>query len=108
MLTGILTTNLYAIETGGFPNSHTGIYSLVFRSVGIGVIDVSITTISATALVGGVSATLTSGSTNTSATVAIVFAGVVPATQVSSAFQWSFECLNTGTTRNDVMIPTIS
>jgi len=107
MLTGILTTNLYAIEAGGFPNSHTGIYRLVFQSVGVGVIDVSITTISSTSLVGGVSATLASGYTNTSATVAITFAGVTPATQISSAFQWSFECLNTGTTRNDIMIPAI-
>ena len=108
MLSGILTTNLYAIETGGFDNVHTGIYRVTFRSVGASTIAISVTTINSTTIAGGVTATLTSAGTATSATVAIIFAGVVPATQLSSAFQWSFECLNTGTTRNDIMIPRIS
>ena len=108
MLSGILTTNLFAIETGGFDNVHAGIYRVTFRSVGLGTIAISVTTINSTTIAGGVTATLTSAGTSTSATVAIVFAGVVPATQLSSAFQWSFECLNTGTTRNDIMIPRIS
>lgn len=108
MLSGILTTNLFAIETGGFDNVHTGIYRVTFRSVGASTIAINVTTINSTTIIGGVTATLTSAGTQTSATVAIVFAGVVPATQLSSAFQWSFECLNTGTTRNDIMIPRIS
>jgi len=108
MLSGILTTNLFTIEAGGFENVHTGIYRVTFRSVGASTIVTTITTINATTVVGGVSATLTSTGTQTSATVAIGFAGVTPATQLSSAFQWKFECLNTGTTRSDIMIPRIS
>jgi hypothetical protein len=108
MLSGILTTNLYALEAGGNDNVHAGIYRVTFRSVGGANIVTTITTINATTIAGGVSATLTSAGTQTSATVAIVFAGVTPATQISSALQWSFECLNTGTTRSDIMIPRIS
>ena len=108
MLSGILTTNLYALEAGGNDNVHAGIYRVTFRSVGVSTIAINVTTINSTTIMGGVTATLTSAGTQTSATVAIVFAGVTPATQLSSAFQWSFECLNTGTTRNDIMIPRIS
>jgi hypothetical protein len=111
MLTGILKTNLFALEAGGFPRCHQGIYRLTFYSVGIDVIGVDIATISAITILGGAGVTATlasSAASSTSATVAITFAGLTPATQISSAFQWSFECLNTGTTRNDIMIPRIS
>ena len=108
MLTGILKTNLWVLEAGGFSGTHTGIYRLVFRSVGFANILVDITTISSTTLSGAATATLGFSATNTNATVSITFAGVTLAGQISSALQWSFECLNTGTTRNDIMIPTIA
>jgi hypothetical protein len=109
MLSGILTTNLYAIEAGGFGRAHIGMYRVTFVSVGISNITAYVTTINSTTLAGGVTATIsTTTGSQTTASVSITFAGVVPATQLSSAFQWSFECLNTGTTRNDIMIPRIS
>ena len=109
MLSGILTTNLFALEAGGFPNYHTGIYRVTFISVGVSLIAAYVTTINSTTLAGGVTATITTTTgSNTTASVSITFAGVTPATQISSAFQWSFECLNTGTIRNDIMIPRIT
>jgi hypothetical protein len=109
MLSGILTTNLWALEAGGFDSSHAGIYRITFRTVGMANIAAHITTINSTTLAGGVTATIsTTTGSSTTASVSITFAGVTPATQISSAFQWSFECLNTGTTRSDIMIPRIT
>ena len=109
MLSGILTTNLSTLEAGGFDSAHVGIYRVTFRSWGASLIFAHVATINSTTIAGGVTATIgTTTGSQTSASVSITFANVNPATQVASAFQWSFECLNTGTTRSDIMIPRIS
>jgi hypothetical protein len=107
-LTGLLRTNLYTLEAGGFEYLHTGLYRVTFRFVGGTNIFVTTTVISQENIGGLVTATLGSGTTATTATLAMTYGGGLnPATQIASAFQYSFECLTTCTTRSDVLIPSI-
>jgi hypothetical protein len=106
-LTGILRTNLYTIEAGGFDACHTGMYLITVRFAGATNLAITTSVINQQTIAGSVTATLGSASVQNTGVVAITFANVNPATQISSAFQWSFECLTTCTTRSDVLIPRI-
>jgi hypothetical protein len=108
-LTGILTTNLYTLEVGGFERGHTGIYRVTIRFGANSTLVVQTSVIKEDFVAGAVTFALSSTAvTSSSATIVGTYAGALtPATQLGSAFQWSFECLSTCNLRSDVLIPSI-
>ena len=108
-LTGILTTNLYTLEAGGFDRCHTGIYRVTVRYASINTLAISTSIIKEDFVAGSVTFALSSTAvTASSATIVGTFAGALtPATQIVSAFKWSFESLSTSTLRSDELIPSI-
>ena len=109
LLTGILTTNLLTLETGGFERCHTGIYRVTVRYASINTLAISTSIIKEDFVAGSVTFALSSTAvTAGSATIVGTFAGeLTPATQIASAFKWSFESLSTSTLRSDELIPSI-